>query len=411
MPFKPKILFIGDYCRMDYLLLLKEAKDSCDFRFLFFSSPTEEQHKAYQKYGQAVYWSDYRSAQTLLSALAPDKVLFLYIDTYHALVLNIACKNAGIPTFHLEHGMRADYAIGYNVSNSPELHQKSFRKIRNLAKLLLNLRSRIKARLFLQNSIRGFSAEDAAFVKEFISIRSKHNYLETFIRLPSKKRTTDYYISFSPKVFQVHQQYDQLSPDHKVFFIGVPYFDKLAHIKPATPQKIILFIDQPLAEHHLLQWTTTFKKAFVKKLAKIVTAHRFNLLVKPHPVQDLALWENVTGVELVDDEKIRKLCSSVSLVMSFYSTYLMPFAAMPHTTLITFENHPAGKLNVSKPFIEAGVSYPVYNLNELNWALEHIDKLHQQQLSNKPKFTEDWLYKFDGKSGERLRDILLKDDL
>ncbi|MDX5481750.1 MAG: hypothetical protein LPK07_08710, partial [Hymenobacteraceae bacterium] len=126
------------------------------------------------------------------------------------------------------------------------------------------------------------------------------------------------------------------------------------------------------------------------------------------------LWKEQqasTTVESINDEQLLSLAPTVPIVLGFYSTYLMPFAALPHTTLITYENHPAGRLNVSKSFIDAGVAHPIYDLEELHEVLPRIEEIHRKQLPNKAKFTEDWLYKFDGKSGERLRDILLSDDL
>jgi hypothetical protein len=406
---KPKILFIGDYCRTDYLSMLDMCRDACEFWFLYFASPDEEQDKTYLNYGQAIYWSDYRSAHDLLKALAPHKVLFLYIDTYHAVVLNIACKAAGIFTYHLEHGMRADYSIAYDATISPQLYQSSYKRFRTF---LFNFGDRIKSRLFLKNSIQQFSEEDAAFAKAYISVRGRQNYLETFKLIASPKRLADCYITFSPKVYEVHQQHDHLSASQKVHFIGIPYFDELAKVKPTIPERAILFIDQPLAEKHLLQWSPEYKDAFVKELTTIARRHNYKLYVKPHPKQDLAPWQDISEeVTIVNDAQLLELSGSIPIVLGFYSTYLMPFAAFENTTLITLENHPAGKLDVSKSFMDAGVAHPVYSLDELPKALDNIEQLYQQQLPNKKKFEQDWLYKFDGKAGERLRDILLSNEL
>ncbi|MER2996443.1 polysialyltransferase family glycosyltransferase [Pontibacter populi] len=388
--------------------MLDKAGDACEFWFLYFASPVEEENNSYLNYGRAIYWSDYRSAQDLLKALAPHKVLFLYIDTYHAVILNMACKAAGIFTYHLEHGMRADYGIAYDATISPQLYSKSSNRFRAL---LYNLGDRIKARLFLKNSIQKFSKEDAAFAKEYISVRGKHNYLETFKIVASPKRIANCYITFSPKVYQAHQRYDHLPKNQKAHFIGVPYFDKLAKVNSSIPERSILFIDQPLAEKHLLQWSSEYKNDFARALATIAQEHNYKLYVKLHPKQDGSIWESIHTVEIINDSQLLKACGNIPIVIGFYSTYLMPFAAFKHTTLITLENHPAGKLDVSKSFVDAGVAHPVYSLDDLPAAFENIEQLHQQQLPNKKKFEQDWLYKFDGKAGERLRDILLSDEL
>jgi hypothetical protein len=408
---KPKILFIGDYCRTDYLRMLDKSRDAMGFWFLYFASQDEEQNKNYLEYGKAIYWSDYKSAQELLKAISPHKVVFLYLDTYHAVVLNITCKAAGIFTYHLEHGMRADYAIAYDDAISPKLFTKPSGKISNLSKLLYRLGDLVKAKLFLKNSIRQFSGEDAAFAEEYVKVRGKYSYLKTFELLPSLKRIANCYISFSPKVYQVHQVHDHLSATQKVHFIGVPYFDALATAKYTTPQRAILFIDQPLAEKGLLQWTPEYKCTFVAEFASITSCCNYKLYVKLHPAQNIGLWKQAPNVEFIDDNQLLEIYGSIPLVIGFYSTYLMPLATLEHTTLITLENHPAGKLDVSKPFIDAGVAHPIYNLKELSGALENVDQLHRQQLPHKNKFEKEWLFKFDGKAGERLRDILLDEGL
>ncbi len=410
---KTKILFIVDYCRKDYVSLLKDTKDHCELTFLFYSSPKEETNAFYKTYGEAVYWSDFQNAGDLLTAVKPEKVVFLYLESYNHIALNLTCKKLGLPTYLLEHGMRADYVVGFDPQVSPSPKYTLPERLHFLYSKFRTFSARIKNRQFLLNTIKRLPPEDADFVKHYIQVRKHHNYLETFRLIKSPKRLPDTYISFSSKIFQIHQEYDNPLPEQEVIHIGIPYFDHLANINAKEPQKSILFIDQPLSEQGLLQWDYAYKKAFAENFVSICTSLKYKLYVKPHPRQDLSLWLefNQKGkCEIIDDEKLTELAPSVPLIFGFYSTYLMPFAAMKHTTLITYENHPAGKLDVSKSFIDAGVAHPIYDLNELYEILPNIEQLHARQLPNKAKFTEEWMYKFDGKSGERLRDILLKDE-
>ncbi|MCC9168863.1 polysialyltransferase family glycosyltransferase [Pontibacter harenae] len=409
---KPKIIFIGDYSRTDYLHLLEEVKEHCEFFLLHYASPKEEKNKDYKRFGKAIYWKDFKSAFSLLSFIKPQKVVFLYIDTYYQLVLNLACKHSNIPTFHLEHGLRADYDIAFDIKISPQLHKKPFQKIRDYSTLLQKLKARLKARKFLNKSIKELPEEEE-FIRSYIEVRRNHNYLDSFKRFPTDKRVADTYISFSPKVFETHQKHDYLPQEHRVYFIGVPYFDAFHYSQALSIQKAILFIDQPLAEHRLLNWTPAYKEAFVRQLVKMCSLHNYRLYIKPHPIQNVKPWleQNAKETTLLTNEQLLASCKSFPIIMGFYSTYLMPFAALEHTTLLTYENHPAGNFLVSKPFVDAGVAHPVYDLNELHEILPNIEKLHQKQLPNKKKFEEDWLYKFDGKAGARLRDILLSDNL
>lgn len=406
---KKKILFVGDYNRADYVSLLKSCKDSIHFTFLNFSSAAEETGSYYTNFGNAIYWKDFNHAYELLRKVNPAKVIFLYIESYHHVALNVACKKLMVPTYLLEHGMRADYAIAFDPDIVPSPKIPFIRKVKTLLSKTSQFSARLKSRLFLHQTISQSTPEDAAFINQYIRTRSKYNFLVTFKKITNPKRLADFYISFSPKVFEIHQVHENLPADQKVHFIGVPYFDELAATAPAVSQKIILFIDQPIAEQGLLGWTMESKKAFTRKIAEICQQHSYSLYIKPHPLQNISPWLEQAkrfNIRLIDDQQLLQCVSSVPLVLGFYSTYLMPLAALPHITLFTLENHPIGKLNVSKPFTDAGVAQPVFNLEELQQLLSRVDEFHEQQLQHKAKFTEDWLYRFDGKSGNRLKEVL-----
>ncbi|PRY11557.1 hypothetical protein CLV24_1102 [Pontibacter ummariensis] len=409
----PNILFIGNYSRLDYLSLLKDSRGHCRFTFLFYASPKEEKNTTYKKYGEAIYWQDFTSADQLLSAVTPSKVVFLYIESYNHVLLNLACQKATIPTYLLEHGLRA--AVSFQYKNKPQLKTSIKTKLDLYLTILRDLRSRIRTRRFLLNSLKELSANDKAFAEQFIRVRSKHNYLDTVREVSSPKRLAGHYVSFSPKIFKIHQEQEALPNKQARSFIGIPYFDKFCNVTRAKHlQRAILLIDQPLAEQGLLQWDRANKQVFIQELLKVCSEHRYKLYVKPHPWQDLKLWEeqrSTTNLEIVDEEKLLALAPSIPLVLGFYSTLLMPFAAFRHTTVITYENHPAGKLLISQPFIESGVAHAICSLKELGGILPNLEKLHQQQFPHKATFINDWLYKFDGKSGERLRDILLSGEL
>ncbi|MDX5423409.1 MAG: hypothetical protein LPK14_14225, partial [Hymenobacteraceae bacterium] len=155
-------------------------------------------------------------------------------------------------------------------------------------------------------------------------------------------------------------------------------------------------------------------KQCLLQISKIVASHGYHLYVKPHPTQESFYKEYLVdhvAASIIDFDELHEKLAGNNIVIGFFSTLLLPLTALPHTTVLTLENHPAGRLNVSKSFIDAGVAHPIYDLEELHEVLPRIEEIHRKQLPNKAKFTEDWLYKFDWKSGERLRDILLSDDL
>ncbi|MCJ8165800.1 alpha-2,8-polysialyltransferase family protein [Pontibacter sp. E15-1] len=411
---KQTILFVGNYNRSDYIDLFSESKNDFNFYFLEYSSSREVRNTYFKSYGESVFWKDYHDAFELLEHLKPIKVLFLFIEAYNHVALNIACKLSQIPTFHLEHGLRADYLYNHAHGQQPlpvTLHGLPSKLLKTLTPVI-QFRVKLKTRLFLLNSIECFPTEEAHFMKRFMAVRKRYNFLQTAALIKSSKRQADYYIAFSQNILNTHQRYDNLTASDKIFYIGIPYFDRFASVRPAEQVRAVLLIDQPLSEHGLFGWTKEKKLNFLQNLTEICSRYRYKLYIKSHPAQKNTSWMlNQTNVEPIDDGRLFALAPAIPVIIGFYSTLLMPFASFRHTTVITYENHPIGKINVSKSFIDAGVAHPIYDLEELDAILQDPEALHRQQLPHKAKFTEEWMYKFDGRAGERLRDILLRDDL
>ncbi|MCC9138101.1 alpha-2,8-polysialyltransferase family protein [Pontibacter silvestris] len=414
MPSKPNLLFVGDYNREDYLNLFTACKQHFSFYFLEYTSAKEESSTLYKEYGQAIYWSNFNSAFELLDIIKPHKVIFTFIESYFHTALNLTCKVKGVTTYHIDHGIR-DININVRFETLLINYIKQGAKTSKFITIIKQLLPRLKARIFLLNTYRKLPFPEAQYMMSFSKVRRKNIYLETKKLVPSPFALPTAYISFSPSIFKVHQFYDTPPPNYKVHHIGIPNFDHLAGVLPHTPhQKYVLFIDQGLHIRNMFGWSLNTYKNFITQLSQELSESGYTIYAKPHPTQfnlnkdALPVAENIS---IIDDIELKRLLPSTRIVLGFFSTYLLPIAALPHTTLITLENHPAGKLLVSKSFVDAGVAHPVYDMQELDWALQHVEQLHQEQLPNKKQFEQDWLYKFDGKAGERLRDILLREEL
>lgn len=414
---KERLLILCDHNRADFLLPYKRLKEQAELFFLEFASKRSITNYSYKEYGEAIFWSEYKDAFALLEQVRPKKVIFLWIDSYQQVALNLACKLKGIKTYIIEHGIR-DWRA--NI----ELEQYFFNPAKSIPssrfkELSLELVPRFKTRLFLLNTLKKLPEPKKSFLSNYIKLRRKSTFHTIKQKVHSELRLPSAYISYSPKIFSVHQHFDRLHSDYSVHYIGVPMYDELANLSrdidlTSSKFKNILFVDQGLANRNLLGWDKDSYRQFLKDLSKYCHSAGFTLSIKFHPSDINAIRDYDLArlpFHVIDDTQIKQLLPHTPVIIGFFSTLLLPLAAMPHTTLITLENHPIGKLGVSKSFVEAGVAHPVYSLDELPTVLENIEQLHQQQLPNKKKFEEKWLYKFDGKAGERLRDILLSDEL
>ncbi|NEM98260.1 polysialyltransferase family glycosyltransferase [Pontibacter burrus] len=413
---KERLLILCDHNRADFLLPYKRLKEEAELFFLEFASERSITNYSYKEYGEAIFWSEYKDAFALLEQVRPKKVIFLWIDSYQQVALNLACKLKGIKTYIIEHGIR-DWRANIELEKYFFNPAKSSLSSR-VKELSLELIPRFKTRLFLLKTLKNLPEPEKSFLSNYIKLRRRSTFHTVKQKVLSELRLPSAYISYSPKVFSVHQHFDNLRPDFSVHYIGVPMYDELANhihnVEPVSKSNNILLVDQGLANRNLLGWNKNSYKQFLKNLSNYCQSAGFTLSIKFHPSDTNAIRNYDLGnlpANVIDDAQLAQILPHTPVIIGFFSTLLLPLAALPHTTLITLENHPIGKLDVSKSFVDAGVAHPVYSLDELPAVLGNIEQLHQQQLPNKKKFEEEWLYKFDGKAGERLRDILLNDEL
>lgn len=402
---KANLLVVGDYSRRDFLDMFKSCCQDFDLYFIEHASAKEVMSLYYKEYGQALFWKDFTHAFDLLDKIKPIKVLFFFIEAYNHVALNVACKERGITTCVLDHGVRD---ININVTyqaTQPLVTGRMFHSKR------ISLFERLKTRLFFVRTVRKVSPNYRAFLKLFYKTRGKYNFYETSQLLQSPLRKPDVYLSFSTGVFEAHKKLDLLEPQQKVYFFGIPYFDELSKLKVgAVKAKNILFIDQAFVKQQLLGWDNPYKCRFITELLAICSQQGYKLLVKTHPLEDKTIWHEFAGphLQLVDTDFHGAILNS-RVVIGFYSTLLLGLAALPHTLLITFEGHPVGNLSLSSFITDQKVGTAIYDLTELQDLLHNTELLHQQQVVQKERFIEKWLYKFDGRASERLRNLLLQE--
>ncbi len=406
---KSNILIVGNYNRKDVVDSFIPLTSKFNIYFIDFTSPKEVYNNYYMAFGTAIFWGDFKSAQDLITQIRPHKVVFYFIESYFHMALNLACKESNITSIVIDHGLR-DANINTRLAVFFTNHKKKSFSILRGTLMLTQFRSRIKARLFLIRTSLLLSGRHKIFLSNFIKIRSKFDYATTILKLNSTLCLPDQYISFSKKNKRGHFPFYHFPKQCSTFTIGIPLFDPLYYSKAtySNPKKI-LFIDQGLNNRNLLGWNDHNYLSFLTNLSQKTITKGLKIYIKLHPTQtlDKTVLHTLQNFELIDDIKLQEVLLETSLVIGFFSTYLLPLIAFKHTTVLTLENHPIGKLDVSKSFIDAGVVHPIYTLRELEDALENVEQLHKQQLPNKAKFTADWMYKFDGKAGERLRTILL----
>lgn len=407
---KPNLLVVCDYNRKDFVDLFRRCKDDFNFFFIEYASEQEVKDRYFESYGKALFWKQFKGANHLIEATRPDLVVFFFIEAYNHVALNVACKENGIKTIHLEHGVR-DFERTASISKKATAIGPT-NKLKKILDALPLFFTKYKTRLFYNSTLKQVSKPAASFLREYFSVRSRNSIFDTFRLIKSPYRIADVYISFSPSIFRAHQIADHLPNNYPVHFIGIPTFDNWHYPESVgNTEKVVLFIDQAFVNQRLLGWTLTYQQQFIRELSLQCAKAGYQLLVKLHPRENHVNWKDAESkglLRIIDNQELEQIVGQVPIVAGFYSTMLMPLAAMPQTVLFTFENHPVKGIFPSKFLVENGVAEPIESIEQLGKYFEQVPALKKKQAIAKKDFVEQWLYMLDGKAGFRLREILLQ---
>ena len=406
---KDRILLVGDYNRTDFLYPARALHTEVDFFFIEHSTQRFVKNSECAKYGKVLFWKDFKSAYELLNKIRPNKVIFYFIESYSHVALNVACKSTGVPTYHLEHGVR--FSLEYYNRINEQLKKDGVPR-RLPRKRIREIPARLRTRRFFTNTKSESPALERAFLDQYFSVRSAHSIIETFQQLKSPLRLPDTYIAFSPAGFGFHKELECLPGNYPVKYIGIPVFDRFFRWSNLDASgSSILFIDQPFSEYGHSGWTREKKLTFLGKLTGVVRSLGKKLYIKPHPLSDATLYTGCTRdgqVELVGDEEWDTIVPDVDTVLGFTSTLLLPFVAMQQICCFTMDMHAEQGVEPHPEFLEgSNAVHTVFSFEELRKRLENRKVWHARQKCEKERFVRQWMYRFDGKSSDRLREVVV----
>lgn len=375
---------------------------------------------AHKAFGQVVFWQDYPTAQALLEQTQPKKIIWYLIESYIDMALRVAAQQAQVPCLHLEHGLRQAELSRQILAANPHLSAPppSFvSRLRGFSLGRLN-RRRWQGR-FLKGTLRGLASEPRGFLHQYLEVRRQNGIAETFRLVKSNQRAADAYISFSPKIFEYHQQIDHLAPGHPVHFIGNPGFDAYrlppqgapvpnAELWAVAP---VVLIDQPLAKGGFFGWNRESRTAALQATANAVTHTGRTFYLKPHPGEDPAVWQHLANTQIVKtDEALADITASAAVVLGYWSTLLMPLAAQPATVTYCLEQHPKPPgFSPGGFLIQEGVAEALETDADLAHRLTSPSALaaaNTRQNTHKEEFLRQWLFALDGNATQRLCQVL-----
>jgi hypothetical protein len=398
--FPDNFLIVADYSRQDFVSFFEGLPPSIS---LYFIDPLNAQSVTpaprFPPNSHRIYWKDFAHAQQLLQQLQISKVFVFFLEAYNHLALRAAAKTLGIPVVHLEHGYRSTQTLIRPTPAPPRLRLPASDRW-----------DRFRTQLFFFRTLLMLPGALRRQLWRFYRLRRKSKeavYQPGLLEL----LTPDAFISFSPAIFEVHRQRLQLS-SVPVQFTGFPQFDAYLRLRPAPPlQHNLLFIDQNLAEQGLLGWTPAHRQRLLEGMLAHCRQTGVQLLVKPHPYSSPDFWQALArqeGVPLLDEAGLQNALAENYLVLGFYSTLLLPLAALPHTVVFCIEDHPQPEEHSPSAFLlAAGVAERIGSIGEMGEKLARAAAWQLQQAPHKAAFAKEWLYQTDGESQKRYLAALL----
>lgn len=400
------ILIIGDGGRSDILSMFSETSESTHTDLYFIEHNKSDNLIVYNNYGEVLLWNQFENAYSLLNKYKINKVVFLHFGDYNEIATRVACKELKIPTYMLSHGL--SFPNKLEAQNNVDLASmdtlKNKIKQNSLIKELLYLKNS-----FYKNTVTKSSKTSQVFLKLFFKTRSKNTMLDTFKKLDNDLLKLDTFICFNNSNKEWFIKKHKLDENYlnRIVTIGFPTFDNftLSQTTETSEAKNVILIDQPFYEKSLFGWTLIHKKTFIDVLLK----NGIILNIKPHPLGDHSFWDQYPTVNVLsNDVAFMKELSTKNVILGFNSTLLLPLAAMKNKAIFALEIHPERQ---EKPYFsdfltESGVAKLINNYNELENELKNVAELTKSQNQHKDIFIRNWLYKFDGKSKERLTSIL-----
>ena len=391
------ILIIGEYSRKDLLAPFELLKEKTNMFFLTYFSFEHLPNQNANEFGSVVFWNEFSSGFDLLTKLDIHKVIFYEYESYNNIALRAAAKQLEIICCHLDHGLK-DYNILKGLSEKKIGKQLLF-KVPFISYFNLFFVSR-----FYYNTYKKCNTELKKQLLIIYKTRSRYSILSTFKKINTPLLKLDLYLVFSPENFKFIKLLHHLPEnfkDHK--FIGLSQFDEAFKVKNKSIKnsKKLLLIDQPFYEQNLFGWTKELKFNFLNNLKKVAQENGLEIIIKPHPHNDISIYKK-TLCEVVRNVLFENY--SYRYVVGFYSTLLLPIAAIPSTLLICLNNHPEPFQSIEdNVFVKGKVAIGLNQLSDLS-----KESLKMKVLAEDRKaFVKKYLYKFDGRSKSRLTKIIL----
>jgi CDP-glycerol glycerophosphotransferase (TagB/SpsB family) len=401
---KPTILLCWGYHRKGWIEIFESLSDQFDFHYLYWIH--KEQEPASFTTCPVHYWSSFSSANQILSVIKPSKVIFIGSNSLLAIGLMRACVRQKVPTFTMQHGLfhdlktnlfREQQIVEHTISSGRTGEQKKRNVFQTLSFFL-----------------RSIAVNDLPCIlplmKWQLDLR-RMLPLAALAKNQTKYRRTDYYIVYTRYNGRFFCDCDG-AKEEQMIEIGVPEFDAffakaLKHQRLQNVHPYNLLIDSALTYIEEFSSSGVVSQegynAFISRLNEQSLRQNRHLYVKLHPYcyhnEAFIQHDNITYFR---DADTVELIMNAGTVFGFDSTLML--ASLYFRPTIIFTLHDDSYLQSHIQHIEAA---PVLNyFTFTDHELEESFAFQAKPTAN-AELTRHFLYKADGQTSLRLKQVLL----
>ncbi|HEY0354919.1 MAG TPA: polysialyltransferase family glycosyltransferase [Flavisolibacter sp.] len=396
---KKKILLCWGYNRKGWIAPFEALKDKLDFVYLYYRFPGEEE--ACYTDCDRIYWYDYKSGFDILDDVKPDAVIFMSLTSGFPIALNAACKTRNVLTYIFQHGLFRTYKEYRAIEEADRKARKSNQVSSNDNSSNdeeINGKSTLR---FLLSSFTGKYYFSILPVFIYFSVLKRRGLYYASYHLPLDVRKPSRYICYTPRNATIYREMDKIGED-KIDYTGIPELDVFFQDhSPVEEQDYFLLIDQPFAENRYYDFGVSKEQmnGFYEKLNTYCRSVNCRLKIKLHPESYKSTWLfSDDNIDYIQDANMVPLIKNAKGVFGTTSTLMLPAIFFKPCFLLLIHDS-----SFQKDMLEMGLA------NGADFfEFRPADIIFKKEVNSqhKHKFVYSYLFKTDGQSVERLRQIL-----
>lgn len=327
-----RILFNFGYYRKGWIAPIESLGPEIEVVYIFYTSPDQELEKFTSH--RVIYWDDFTSAQHLLDEIAPERIVFMSIDSIYSITLNFVAHKRGIETFILQHGVYSTYK---EYRQRDKRTKKIEEKKQTIPVVRTNAFGFFKASLKLKDVFSFIKFPFYLFAKRSQGVFYA-NYWFTF-----NAKKPSYYISYTPHTARYFEETERPEKD-QLLFIGNPDMDPFFAPVPPNPftGKYYLLIDQAMADNRYGQVIYTIQQAinFYLKLNAFCLSKGARMKVKLHPESYHSNWlPRHENIDWIKDGDLPALIHHAEGCFGYFSSLIVPALYFNRCVLFKVVNH------------------------------------------------------------------------